>query len=81
MTPLLLGARKRVGQRLLAGGVEIGVGLVEHDQRRVAEEGARQRDALLLAARQRRAVALQHGLVAARQLADHVVHAGEHRGL
>ena len=60
----LLARAQRLGQRLLAGGVEVGVRLVEHDQRRIAEERARQRDALLLAARERRAAALQHGLVA-----------------
>ena len=36
-------------ERLVAVGVEIGIGLVEHDQERVAVERARERDALALA--------------------------------
>ena len=65
VTRLSLARLQRLGQRLLARGIEIGVGLVQHHQRRIAEEGAGQRDALLLAARERRAAALEHGLVAA----------------
>ena len=39
-------------QGLVAGAVEAGIGLVEHDQERVAVEGAGKRDALALAARE-----------------------------
>ena len=52
-------------ERLLARRIEIRIRLVEHDQRWIAEEGARQRDPLLLSAGERRAAALEHGLVAA----------------
>ena len=38
--------RMALGQRLVAFGVEVGIGLVEHDQERIAVERARQRDAL-----------------------------------
>ena len=41
-------AENRLGQRLLAFGIEIGIGLVEHDQERIAIERARERDPLLL---------------------------------
>ena len=59
VTPFCLRAHECFGQGLFAGGVEIGVGFVQHDHGGLAEEGAGERDALLLPARQRRAVALQ----------------------
>jgi hypothetical protein len=42
------------GERLLAFGVEIGIGLVEHDKERVTIERARRRHALLLTGGKRR---------------------------
>ena len=77
----LLGALQRFRQRLLAFGVEVGVRLIEHDERRIAEERAREGDALPLTARKWCTAALDHGLVAVGQLRDHLVHAGNHRGL
>ena len=50
-------ARLELAQRILQGGfalaVEIGVGLVEHDQERIAVERARERDALALSGGER----------------------------
>jgi hypothetical protein len=43
---------QRVAQRLLAGRVQAGVGFVQHDDARRAEQGASKRHALPLPARQ-----------------------------
>ena len=50
----LLAAQRfdRVGERILAFGVEIGVRLVEYDQKRAAEYGPRQANSLALSGRQ-----------------------------
>ena len=69
-------AENGLGERLLAFGVEIGIGLVEHDQERLAVERAGERDPLLLAGRQRRPALAELGLVAGGQVDDQVVHAG-----
>ncbi len=42
-------AEDRLGQRLLALGIEIGIGLIQHHEEGVAKERACQCDALLLA--------------------------------
>ena len=76
MPPRAAHAGDRLGQRVFALGVEVGVGLVEHDQERIAVERPGERHALALAGRQRRAALADLGLVAVRQLQDHVVHAG-----
>ena len=76
-----LGALDRGQQRGLAVLVEIGVGFVEHQQERIAVERARQRDALALAAGQRRPAFADPGVVAGRHPQDHVVGAGSARGL
>ena len=75
---LRLGVLEGAHQRRIPGTVEIGIGLVEHDHARIAEEGARQRDALFLAAGKRRSVGGNHGLVAVRQVGDHFMDVGEH---
>ena len=62
-------AENGLGERLLAFGIEIGIGLVEHDQERLAVERARERDALPLSGGQRRAALADLGLVAVRQVA------------
>ena len=49
-------AENRLGQSFVALRVEIGIGLVEHDQERIAIERAGERDALRLAGRERSAV-------------------------
>src|SRR6056297_636329 len=67
----------RLGERLVAGDVEVRVRLVQHDQPRTAEERARQCDALLLSARQWRSVGGDHRLVSVRERRDHVVDVGE----
>ena len=77
----LLGALQGLGQSLLACGIEIRVGLVENDKARITEESPGERDALLLSPRERSTAAVEHGLVALRQLTDHVVDAREHRRL
>ena len=55
--------------------------LVEHQDRRVADDGAGDRQALALAARQRHAVFADRRLVAVRLLADEVVGLGDPCGL
>ena len=65
-------------ERLVAFGVEVRVGLIEHDQKRVAVERARERNALRLAGGQRRALFADPGPVALGHADDQVVHA---RGL
>ena len=66
-------------EQRLALGVEVRVGLVEHDQARLAVEGPGEADPLPLAARQGRPAVLETGLVALRQAKDHFVHAGQLR--
>ena len=63
-------------QRLIAFGVEIGIRLVQYDQKRIAVEGARKRDALRLSGRECAAVLADHGVVALGQVNDEIVHAG-----
>ena len=41
-----------LGECLFAFGIEIGIGLVEHDQERLAVESAGERDSLLLSGRE-----------------------------
>ena len=64
----------------LAALVEAAVGLVEHEQTRVAVHGARQSDALTLAAGQGAAVVADFGIQAMRQLRDDGVEAGQRGG-
>ena len=72
----LAGGAHRAAQRLVAFGIEIGIGLVEHDQEGIAVQRAGQRHALRLARRQRGALLADLGVVAVAHLDDHVVHAG-----
>ena len=60
-----------------AGGIEIGRRLVEDDERRIAQEGARQPDPPALARRQRPPAVAHDGPVAAGQRADEGVGTGE----
>ena len=69
-------AENGLGERLLAFGIEIGIGLVEHDQERLAVESARERNSLLLSSGQRRPALAELGLVAGGQIDDQVMHAG-----
>ena len=62
-------------QAVLAVGIEIRIGLVEHHQERIAVNRARQPDALALSARQAGAALADAGRIAVRQAQDHVVHA------
>src|SRR5206468_5499993 len=66
-------------QGRLAVAVEAGVGLVEHDEPRIAEHGAGEADALALPAGEREARGTDRGLVAARQAEDRLVRTGENR--
>ncbi len=63
-------------QRRLALAVEVGVGLIEDDQERLAVDGARERDALALPAREDRPFLADPGVVAVGQPQDHFVRAG-----
>src|SRR5262245_53305702 len=64
------GAVERLDQRVLGRGVEARGRLVEDQDRRVADDRARDRDALLLAARQGRAALGHRRVPALRQLGD-----------
>ena len=69
-----------VEHHLLAGRVEVRRRLVEHDERRVGEQGARQRDALPLAEAEALATAPERRRPAVGQGRDHGVEPGEPRG-
>ncbi len=66
----------RRGEGVLALGVEVGVGLVQHHEERVAVEGAGEADALALACREAGARLAEAGVVTLRQTQDQVVRAG-----
>ena len=66
----------RLAQRALAFVVEIGIRLVEHNEKGVAKERARQSDALSLSARERFSSFADRGVIAVRQPEDHIVCAG-----
>ena len=59
-------AENSPGERLLALGVEIGIGFVKHDQEGLAVKRARQRNPLPLAGRQCRTALAEFGLVSRR---------------
>ena len=65
----------------LGRGVERAGGFVQDQQRRLAQQRARQRQALALSARQRRAAVREHRVVAHRHLLDRVVQACEPAGV
>ena len=65
-----------LGQRDLAGAVEVRVRFVEHEQARVSVERTCQRDALTLTGRQHHAHLVDHGVVAFGERKHHLVHAG-----
>ena len=71
----------RLGERRLAGLIEVGVGLVEDDEARVAEHRARQPDALALPARQPHPAVADVGVVTLRKMPDHLVRMGVRRRL
>ncbi len=64
----------RLGQRLVALGVEVGIRLVEHHEERIAIERARERDALALAGREHRTALPDLRVIAFRKPDDHIVH-------
>ena len=74
-SPARLQLLDRLDQRRFADVVEIGVGLVEHDQAGVAIERAGEPDALALAAGQHAAAVADAGVVALGHPQDHLVHA------
>ena len=65
----------------LGFGIERGGRLVEQDDRRVLEQGARNGDALALAAGQLRAVLADRRVVAEREAHDEIMRAGRLRGI
>src|SRR5215831_19044651 len=65
--PACAHAQDRAGERLVAFTVEIGIGLIQHDQERIAIERARERDPLPLPGRERLAALADLGIVAVRQ--------------
>ena len=72
---LLLEMQHGLRQRGLALFVQIGVGLVQHDNARIAVQGARQADALALSAGKGRALVADLGVVALGQGQNHFMHA------
>ena len=72
----LADALDRGRQRHVAVGVEIGIGLVEHHQERIAVERARQPDQLPLPGRECCAAVADPRLETVRQAQDHVFDAG-----
>ena len=68
-------------QGILAVGIQIGVGLIEHEQERIAEHRPRQPYPLLLAGRQRHAALPYSRRIALRQAQDDVVDTCDLRGL
>ncbi len=75
---LLLRVLERAHQGDIARGIQVRVRLIQDDEMGIAEEGTRQRDALLLTTRKRRAVGCDHRLVAVRKGRDHLVHICQH---
>ena len=71
-----LHARERLGERGLALGVEIGVGLVQDEETGIAIERARESQALALAAGQHDAALAHLRLVPLGQAQDRLVHHG-----
>ena len=67
-------------EREIALHVEVRTRLIEHDQTWVAIKGARQANALPVAAGQVGAALLDQRVVALRQFQDQFVRPGEHRG-
>ena len=80
MAPRALAARIAEMQGVLAFLVEVGVRLIEHQHRGIAEEGARKRDALRLAKREAGAARAERRVIAVRQAGDHVMRTGDLRG-
>ena len=81
VAPCFLSCDDAIGERLVAFGVEVGARLVEHDEARTAEHGARERDPLAIAAGEDRAALADLGVVAVGEAENHVVHAGKPRRL
>ncbi len=63
------------GQGILAVGIQIGVGLIEHDQKRIAEHRPRQPDSLPLPRGQGHAALADPRRIALRKPQDYVMHA------
>ena len=66
----------RTDKGILAVGVEIGVGFVEDDEERTAENGPCQTDPLSLSGRQCSATFPEPGVIAVGQAQDHIVRTG-----
>ena len=77
---LFLERAERRMQGLLALGVEIGIGFVQHDEARVAIQGTRQRDPLPLPGREQGARVADGCVVAVGQPEDQLVRIGTLRG-
>ena len=75
--PALARDLHRLDQRGLPFRVEEGIGLVQHENRRIAVKRPRQRDPLRLAGRQACPERPEPGVIALRQLQDQLVHPGE----
>ena len=71
---------QRVEDELLAFRVQARGGLVQDQDRQVADQGARDGDALLLSARQRDAALADDGVVAIGHLVDELAGVGQLRG-
>src|SRR5215813_5011434 len=71
----------RASERILTLGIEVGVRLVEHDQKGIAVYGPHKADALALACRQRDAALADPRRISLGQAKDHVMDARDSRRL
>ena len=78
---LFLELRDAIGQCGVAIRIQVRAGFVQHDQAWIAVDRPRQSDSLTIAAREHRPALAHLGLVAIGQAQDHLMHAGELRGL
>ena len=69
------------GQGIFSVGIQIGIGFIEHDEKRIAEDRPRQPNSLPLPRGQRHAALADSRRVALRQTQNDVMHAGDLRRL
>jgi hypothetical protein len=72
--------KDRARQRLVALGIKVRIGLIQHDEEWIAIERAGKRDTLCLSGRERAAMIADDGFVAFREAGDEIVNAGRLRG-
>jgi hypothetical protein len=76
---LAFGDAERSAQCRIPLGIQAGIGLVQHQEARIAVEGAGQCDPVPLAAGKEKAALVDLGLIALRQLENQLMATGEAR--